>query len=82
VSQCFQALLGHKKQHASLEAGFGRGSRLSSPGAHFSEARRGAEASTVGVCRAELRKRALQWERTTAYLAPSKACGTWEMRGA
>jgi len=35
----------------------------------------GAEASTVGVYRAELHKRALQWERTTAYLAPSKAVG-------
>ena len=28
-----------------------------------------------GVYRAELHKRALQWERATAYLAPSKACG-------
>jgi len=35
---CFQALSGHKKQHALLEADPGRGSRLSSPGAHFSEA--------------------------------------------
>jgi len=64
----------HKKQHALLEAGSGRGSRLSSLEAHFSEARRGAEASTVGVYRAELHKRALQWERITAYLEPSKAC--------
>jgi hypothetical protein len=61
--------------HALLEAGSGRGSRLSSPEAHFSVAPRGAEASTVGVYRAELHKRALQWERTTAYLEPSKACG-------
>jgi hypothetical protein len=49
--------------------------RLSSPEAHFSEARRRSEASTVGVYRAELHKRALQWERTTAYLEPSKASG-------
>jgi hypothetical protein len=41
---CFQALSGHKKQHALLEEGFGRGSRLSSPGAAW----KGAEASTVG----------------------------------
>jgi hypothetical protein len=41
----------------------------------LSAARRGAEASTVGVYRAELHKRALQWERTTGYLAPRKACG-------
>ena len=27
-----------------------------------------------GVYRAELHKRALQWKRTTAYLAPGKAC--------
>src|SRR5208282_3523098 len=76
---CFQALSGHKKQHALLEAGPGRGSRLSSPEAHFSAARRGAEASTVGAYRAELHKRALQWERTTAYLAPSKACRSFRI---
>ncbi len=74
VSYCFQALLGHKKQHALLEADPGRGLRLSSPGAHFSEAQRGAEASTVGAYRAELHKRALQRERTTAYSPPGKAC--------
>src|SRR5207249_4245624 len=71
---CFHALSGHKKQHALLEAVSGRGSRLSSSEAYFCVARRGAEASTVGVNRAELHKRALQWERTTAYLAPGKAC--------
>src|SRR6266853_5355719 len=65
VSWYFQALSGHKKQHALLEAGSGRGSRLSSSEALLSAARRGAEASTVGVYRAELHKRALQWERTT-----------------
>ena len=43
---------------------------------------RGAEASTVGVYRAELHKRALQWERATAYLAPSKAGGSSETSGA
>jgi hypothetical protein len=58
VDWCFQALSGNIKQHALLEAGSGRGSRLSSPKAHFSVARRGAEASTVGVYRAELHKRA------------------------
>src|SRR5882762_9975415 len=60
VSYCFQVLSGHKKQHALLEASSGRDSRLSSPKAHFSVARRGAEASTVGFYRAELHKRALQ----------------------
>jgi hypothetical protein len=28
------------------------------------------------VYRTELHKRALQWERTTAYLAPGNACGS------
>jgi hypothetical protein len=65
---CFQALSGHKKQHALLEAASGRSSRLSSFEAYFSAARRGAEASTVGLYRAELHKRALQRERTTAYV--------------
>ena len=35
----------------------------------------------LGVYRAELHKRALQRERTTAYLEPSKACGG-ELSGA
>jgi hypothetical protein len=60
------------------QASAGRGSRLSSPGAHSSEAWKGAEASTVGVCQAELHKRALHWERATAYLAPSRARGSQE----
>jgi len=77
VIYCFQALLGHKKQHALLEAGSGRRSRLSSPEADFSEAPGGAEASTVGFYRAELHKRALQSERTMAYLAPIKHVELW-----
>ena len=44
------------------------------PRSAFQRSPEGRGSEYGGVYRAELHKRALQWKRTTAYLAPGKAC--------